>query len=61
MATALASASGIGLAPEVTREFRLADVRHVFASVEHAEEVLGFRARVRLAEGMEEFASAPLR
>jgi len=62
MARALADASGgAGPAPLVTGEFRLGDVRHVFASVDRAEEVLGFRATIRLPEGMRRFATAALR
>ncbi len=61
MATALSEATGGGPAPAVTGEFRLGDVRHVFASVAHAEAVLGFRAWVGLAEGMRQFATAALR
>jgi dTDP-L-rhamnose 4-epimerase len=61
MATALSAASGGGTEPLVTGEFRLGDVRHVFASVSHAEEVLGFRAGVRMADGMRQFATAALR
>jgi dTDP-L-rhamnose 4-epimerase len=48
-------------APVVTGEFRLGDVRHVFASTELAERVLGFRARIPFGEGMRSFANAPLR
>jgi dTDP-L-rhamnose 4-epimerase len=36
----------------VTGEYRLGDVRHVVASPERAAELLGFRARVPLAEGL---------
>jgi dTDP-L-rhamnose 4-epimerase len=61
MATALSAAAGGGVEPLVTGEFRLGDVRHVFASVDHAEEVLGFRAEVPMAEGMRRFAVAALR
>ena len=60
MATALAEACG-GPAPTVTGEFRLGDVRHVVASPQRAARDLGFRARVEFAEGMREFATAPLR
>jgi len=60
VAAALARASG-GPAPVVTGEYRLGDVRHVVASPARAEQVLGFRASVPFAEGVEEFASAPLR
>ena len=60
MARALATAMG-GPEPVVTGEYRLGDVRHVTASAERAAERLGFRARVGFADGMAEFAVAPLR
>ena len=44
MARALARALGDGIEPEVTGEWRLGDVRHVFASAALAERRLGFRA-----------------
>jgi dTDP-L-rhamnose 4-epimerase len=47
--------------PEVTGEFRLGDVRHVFADPTRAREELGFEAGVDLATGMAEFATADLR
>jgi dTDP-L-rhamnose 4-epimerase len=47
--------------PEVTAEFRLGDVRHVFADPGRAREELGFAAAVDLADGMAEFATADLR
>jgi len=59
-AAALSAAAG-GPAPVVTGEFRRGDVRHVFASVARAREVLGFAASVGLEDGMAEFATAPLR
>jgi dTDP-L-rhamnose 4-epimerase len=61
MAGALAGAFGGGLAPVVTGEYRLGDVRHVVASPAAAGADLGFRARVGFAEGMAEFARAALR
>jgi dTDP-L-rhamnose 4-epimerase len=60
MATALAEAFG-GPAPQITGEYRIGDVRHVVASPVRAEAELGFRAQVTFAEGMREFATAPLR
>jgi dTDP-L-rhamnose 4-epimerase len=48
-------------APEVTGEFRLGDVRHVFADPARAREELGFAAEIGLAAGMAEFAGAELR
>jgi dTDP-L-rhamnose 4-epimerase len=47
--------------PEVTGQFRRGDVRHVFASVQRARDVLGFTAAVGLEDGMREFATAELR
>jgi dTDP-L-rhamnose 4-epimerase len=62
LARALARAAGPQApAPEVSGEFRLGDVRHVFASAERARAVLGYAARVAFEDGVEEFASAPLR
>ncbi len=60
LARELARAAG-GPEPEVTGEFRLGDVRHVFACADRAREVLGFEAAVPFAEGVDEFARAPLR
>jgi dTDP-L-rhamnose 4-epimerase len=62
MAEALADAAGQDAPrPLVTGEFRLGDVRHVFASAERAERVLGFTATEGFREGMAEFTRAPLR
>jgi dTDP-L-rhamnose 4-epimerase len=61
MASALAGAFGGGLEPVVTGEFRLGDVRHVVASPARAAADLNFRAQIRFADGMAEFARAPLR
>ncbi|MEV4347147.1 NAD-dependent epimerase/dehydratase family protein [Actinoplanes sp. NPDC049596] len=60
MAGAIAEAFG-GPRPEVTGRFRLGDVRHVVASPERAAAELGFRAAVSPADGLREFACAPLR
>jgi dTDP-L-rhamnose 4-epimerase len=61
MAGALAGEFGGGLVPDVTGEFRLGDVRHIVASPAAAEHELGFRAQVSFADGVREFAHAPLR
>ena len=60
MARALADAFG-GPAPEVTGQYRIGDVRHVVASPARAAGELGYAARVTFADGMREFATAPLR
>jgi dTDP-L-rhamnose 4-epimerase len=62
MAAALAAAHG-DTAPEpvVTGEYRLGDVRHVFASPRRASDRLGFDAREDFADGMAQFAHSSLR
>ena len=60
MASALADAFG-GIEPVVTGEYRLGDVRHIVASPAAAARDLGFRAQTSFAEGIAEFAQAPLR
>ena len=50
-----------GPPPVVTGEYRLGDVRHVVASAERARGGLGFAAQISFAEGVREFATAPLR
>lgn len=50
-----------GPTPVVTGQFRPGDVRHVIADPGRAAELLGFRAKIGLDDGMAEFAHAPLR
>ncbi|MUL40729.1 NAD-dependent epimerase/dehydratase family protein [Streptomonospora sp. PA3] len=59
MAEALANAHG-GPRPRVTGRYRLGDVRHITASSQRLADELGWRPRVGFAEGMAEFAAAPL-
>jgi dTDP-L-rhamnose 4-epimerase len=61
MAQALAAAFPGAQAPQVTGQFRLGDVRHVFASAELARQRLGFSAQIGFEDGMREFAHAPMR
>jgi dTDP-L-rhamnose 4-epimerase len=62
MARELAVSFGGGtVEPKVTGEYRLGDVRHVVASPDAAHRDLGFRARISFADGVAEFAHAPLR
>ena len=45
------------LAPTVTGEYRMGDIRHCFADISHAREVLGYRPRVAFEDGLEELAA----
>jgi len=60
MAAALAEAYG-GPRPVVTGEYRLGDVRHITASSHRLRDELGWKPQVSFAEGMTQFATAPLR
>lgn len=44
------------LAPQITGEHRVGDVRHCFADIRKAQELLGYRPRVDLTDGLEELA-----
>ena len=62
MAAVLCRAAGPGAPlPVLTGQYRLGDVRHVFASARRAADELGFVAREDFADGIAEFARAPLR
>ncbi|MGB7450281.1 MAG: NAD-dependent epimerase/dehydratase family protein [Ornithinimicrobium sp.] len=47
--------------PRITGGYRLGDVRHIVASPHKARRQLGFIAQVAPADGLAEFATAPLR
>jgi dTDP-L-rhamnose 4-epimerase len=52
-------AGGLGLShlePEVTGQYRAGDIRHCFADISRAREVLGYAPRVSIEEGLEELA-----
>jgi dTDP-L-rhamnose 4-epimerase len=62
MAQVLAAAHpGATPPPEIVPRYRLGDVRHVFGAADAARLGLGFVAAVPFADGMREFAAAPLR
>lgn len=56
LAGRIALALGSDLEPELTGEFRAGDIRHCFADVSRARELLGFAARTTLDEGLPELA-----
>ena len=59
MARSLAEAGDAPvISPVVSGRYRLGDVRHVFGSTDRAEQVLGFKAQVGFAEGMQAFSQA---
>ena len=60
LAAALSTNAGAA-APIVTGEYRLGDVRHITASSERLRSELHWAPSVRFADGMREFATAPLR
>jgi dTDP-L-rhamnose 4-epimerase len=60
LAAELAATSG-GPAPRVVGGARPGDVRHIVADPGKARQLLGFHARTSFADGMREFATAPLR
>ena len=43
--------------PEVTGQYRVGDIRHCFADITLAREMLGYRPRVSLEEGLVDLAS----
>jgi dTDP-L-rhamnose 4-epimerase len=50
-----------GPLPLTTGQYRPGDVRHIVADPSRAKEMLGFSATISPAEGLDEFAWAPLR
>lgn len=60
VAAALSAARG-GPPPVITGEYRIGDVRHIVASPRRLMDELGWRPHVSFADGMAEFAHAPMR
>jgi dTDP-L-rhamnose 4-epimerase len=61
-AHALAASSGNGAPrPQIVGGYRIGDARHVFASTERARTKLGFTTHTAFEDGVQDFASAPLR
>ena len=57
VAALLASGIGVEIDPERTTQYRAGDIRHCYADPVLAEQVLGFRAAVRLEDGMAELSA----
>jgi len=43
--------------PEITGKYRVGDIRHCFADIRHAGDVLGYEPGVRLEDGLRELAA----
>ena len=56
IATRLAAILGTSIEPEVTGKFRVGDIRHCFADISRAKQVLGYEPQVPLEQGMTELA-----
>jgi dTDP-L-rhamnose 4-epimerase len=57
IARELAAVLGTEIEPEVTGKFRTGDIRHCFADIARARELLGFEPQVGLTEGVSELAA----
>jgi dTDP-L-rhamnose 4-epimerase len=57
IARALAALLGSELEPELAGKFRAGDIRHCFADIRRARELLGFEPRVKLASGLTELVA----
>lgn len=53
VAAALGQALEAGVAADLTEKYRSGDIRHCFADITAAREVLGYEPRVKFKEGME--------
>jgi dTDP-L-rhamnose 4-epimerase len=57
LAERIAAALGSDLTPAVTGEFRAGDIRHCFADISRARELLGFEAGTAFDEGLPQLAA----
>jgi dTDP-L-rhamnose 4-epimerase len=57
LAERIAAALGSDLAAELTGEYRAGDIRHCFADLSRARDLLGFEAHTTLEEGLPELAA----
>src|SRR5204863_3544377 len=56
VAEKLASVLGVRIEPELTGKSRAGDIRHCFADIARARELLGYEPQVTLEAGMAELA-----
>jgi dTDP-L-rhamnose 4-epimerase len=56
VAEMLATVLGLRIEPEISRKYRVGDIRHCFADISRARELLGYEPRVPLEDGIVELA-----
>jgi dTDP-L-rhamnose 4-epimerase len=56
IAERLARILGKDIAPEITQRYRVGDIRHCFADITHARNVLGYTPQVSFEQGLSELA-----
>ncbi|MGZ4789748.1 MAG: NAD-dependent epimerase/dehydratase family protein [Terriglobales bacterium] len=54
VASALATALGVDIEPELTGKYRAGDIRHCFADITEARKVLGYEPKVKFNDGVRE-------
>jgi len=57
LAEKLAAVLGVEIEPETTGDYRVGDIRHCFADISLARELLGYEPQVALEDGMAELAA----
>lgn len=57
LATELLGAAGFDVPVRVTGQFRVGDIRHCYADLTRARELIGFRPNVSLADGLKRFCA----
>ena len=56
IAVLLATVLGLSLPPEISQKYRVGDIRHCYADISTAQQVLGYHPRVLLEDGILELA-----
>jgi dTDP-L-rhamnose 4-epimerase len=57
IARSLARVLGVDIEPELTGKYRAGDIRHCFADISRARQLLGYEPEVELEDGMRELAT----
>jgi dTDP-L-rhamnose 4-epimerase len=57
IADALSEALGLDIAPRIVSKFRAGDIRHCYADVSKAEQLLGYKAQVTFEDGISDLVS----